>query len=334
MIGHEFQEEVAPIIKISHKALLADVGALASNSAHGVAFHRGLGNPLHPTSSNPLTTYLNNESIHAFSRKAYAKPNFAVVANGASHEEVSRWVHEFFGDLENGTPLVNLQFTKKEPIKYYGGEERIAHGSGNAMIIAFPGSGSFPGSAYRPEILVLAALLGGESSIKWSPGFSLLAQATVDFPQAHVKTFNSTYSGGGLLQISISGNAKDVKLVTYRVTKVLRSVASGNFSEEDFKRAVAAAKFNVLHVGYNIKEFTELIGVDLVAGEKAYQVDEIAKSIQNVTQDQLQKVRAYFRYSLVTRLTHVAIDCKVILGRESNGIGCRRLIRPAICRRY
>ena len=282
---------MAPILKLSQKALLASVEELATNSAHGVAFHRGLGNPLHITSSTPLTAYLNNELVEDFSRRAYAKPNFAVVAHGASHEELSKWVQEFFGDLETGTPLANLASARKESVVYYGGEERIAHGSGNNMIIAFPGSGSFPGPDYRPEILVLAALLGGESSIKWSPGLSLLAQATADLSQAHIKTFNSTYSRGGLLQISISGGAQHVRLASYQVTKALRSVASGDFSKEDFKRAVAAAKFKALDAGHNTMESIELAGVELILDEKAHKIDEIGKSIENVTQEQLQKVK-------------------------------------------
>ena len=288
--GHEFQEEVVPIIKLSQKSLLADVGELASNSAHGLAFHRGLGTPLHPTSSTPLTTYLNHEVIEDFSRNAYAKSNFAIVANGTSHEELSKWVHEFFGDSENSGRLLHPREITTEPTKYYGGEERIAHASDNSVVIALPGSSSFAGTAYKPEIAVLAALLGGESSIKWSPGFSLVAQATDEFPLAHAKTSHNSYSDAGLLQISISGNAHQVRLASFKVGKLLRSLESGSLSKDDFRRAVAAAKFKALDSGYTIGEDTELAGAALLKNGKAIQIDEIGKSIEGVTEEQLKKV--------------------------------------------
>lgn len=334
MPGHEFQEEVVPVIKLSQKSLLADAGELAINSAHGIAFHRGLGTPLHPASNTPLTTYLNHEIARAFSQIAYAKSNFAVVANGASHGELSKWVHEFFGDSESNTRLVHSRELRSEPTKYYGGEERIAHGSGNSMVIALPGSGSPTGTAYKPEISVLAALLGGESSIKWSPGFSLLARANTDFPLAHIKTFHSTYSDAGLLQISISGNANHVRLASYRVAKLLRSLASGNFSEDDFKRAVAAAKFKVLDSGHTIREDIELTGAALVKGGKAYQIDEVGESIEGVTVEQLKEVNTRIkRLSMINLLTCSALDSEIIISGQSNGISSWRFIYPAFCRR-
>jgi ubiquinol-cytochrome c reductase core subunit 2 len=238
----------------------------------------------------PLTTYLNHERVRAFSQRAYAKNNFAIVANGVSHEDLSKWVQEFFWDWKTSTSEVDLPPVENKPSKYYGGEERIAHGSGDSMIIAFPGSGSFTGSAYKPEISVLAALLGGQSSIKWSPGFSLLARATAAFPQAHIKTFHSTYSDAGLLQISISGNADHIRPASHEVVKTLNSVAAGNFSQEDFKKAVAAAKFNTLDAGQDIREGLELAGGGLVNGGNVYQIDEVAKSIERVTEEQLKKV--------------------------------------------
>ena len=321
--GHEFQEEVIRIIKLSQKTLLADVGELATNSAHGLAFHRGLGTPLHPTSSTPLTTYLNHEIIGEFGRNAYAKSNFAIVANGTSHEELSKWVHEFFGDSENSGRLLHPREIRTEPTKYYGGEERIAHASGNSVVIALPGSSSFAGTAYKPEIAVLAALLGGESSIKWSPGFSLLAQATKEFPLAHTKTIHNSYSDAGLLQISISGNARQVRLASFEVAKVLKSLESGNFSKDDFRRAVAAAKFKALDSGYTIGEGIELTGAALVKNGKAYQIDEVGKSIEGVTEEQLKEVHApIIRRAMANLLICPALDGEIVTGREGNGLDC------------
>ena len=287
--GHELQEEVLPVIKLAQKAILGKTTELAINSAHGVAFHRGLGNPLHPTSSTPITKYLHEEYLAEYSKSAYAKSNFAVVANGASHADLSKWVGEFFTESFT-SPSSNLPPSDKTPSRYYGGEERIAHDSGNSMILAFPGSASFTSGSYKPEMSVLAALLGGESTIKWSPGFSLLSKATATHPGAHIKTIHDTYSDAGLLYISLVGNARDIRNASHEVVKILKSVAAGNVSKEDIKKAVASAKFKTLESGQSIGTGIELTGAGLVQGGKAFQLDEVSKRIDGVTEEQVKAV--------------------------------------------
>ena len=287
--GHQFQEEVLPIIKLAQKSTLGDTAEMANNSAHAVAFHRGLGTPLHPISSSPFTKYLNEDGLFAFSQVAYAKDNFAVVANGASHSELSKWVGEFFTDSPAKAPSHYPKFGDT-PTKYYGGEERIAHDSGNNMIIAFPGSGSVTGGFFKPEIAVLTALLGGQTTIKWSPGFSLLSKATEDYPRVHIKTTHNTYSDAGLISISLSGDASQMREAASAVVKNLKSVAAGEVGKEDMKKAVATAKFQALESGQAISTGIELTGAGLVAGGKAFQLDEVGKSIDGVTYDKVIKV--------------------------------------------
>lgn len=287
--AHELHEEVEPNMNLSKKELLGNPIEFAMNSAHGVAFHRGLGNSLHPSSSTPMTKYLNENRLQQYSRVAYAKSNFAVVANGADHQELSKWINEFFTELDQSQPQ-DFPSTGTESTKYYGGEERIAHDSGNTMIIAFPGSGSATGSSYKPESQVLAALLGGQSSIKWTPGFSLLSKATAAYPQAHIATAHHTYSDAGLLTISMSGNADQIRQAGQEVVKAIKNVAAGNVSTDDINKAVATAKFKALESGQNMKTGIELTGAGLVQGGKAFQIDELGKSIDTVTEDQVKKV--------------------------------------------
>ena len=269
--------------------MLGHPDQFAINSAHGIAFHRGLGNPLYPSSSTPMTKYLDEGRLEAYSRVAYAKPNFAIVANGVSHQELMKWVGEFFTEVENSPPK-DIPSPGQETTKYYGGEERIAHDSGNAMVIAFPGSGSNMGVSFKPEVQVLATLLGGQSNIKWTPGFSLLSKATAAYPQAHTRTEHYTYSDAGLMTISMSGNASQIRDASQEVVKTLKSVAVGNVSKEDVKKAVASAKFKALESGQNISTGIELTGAGLVQGGKAFQIDELGKSIDGVTEDQVKKV--------------------------------------------
>lgn len=286
--AHELDEDVLRVIKLSQKALLANTAALAINSAYAVAFHRGLGVPLHFTSSTPITKYLDEKILDGFSRIAYCRSNIAVVANGASHTDLSKWMNEFFSETSRGLPEVPQLYSP--PTQYYGGEERISHDSGNNMVIAFPGSSSFTGGAFKPEILVLAALLGGGSTIKWSSGFSLLSKITASPPYPHITTTHSTYSDAGLLSISISGTAKHIEIASKEVVKTLNTIASGNVNQEDVKKAVATAKFEALNAGQNVATGLELTGAGLIQGGKAFQIDDVGKSISGVTEDQVKKV--------------------------------------------
>jgi ubiquinol-cytochrome c reductase core subunit 2 len=284
--AHELNEEVSRIMRLGQKNLLANPSHMAINSAHGLAFHRGLGTPLYPTSSTTFTKYLEPEEIYNFATSAYSKSNIAVVANGTSQAELSKWVREFFENTYTEGKKLESPATK-----YYGGEERIAHDKGNVMILAFPGTSSFTsGSAHRPEIAVLATLLGGESTIKWSPGFSLLAKAASQHQHAHVSTQNLGYSDAGLLAVTLSGNASHIAKASRSVVEALEKVASGNVSSEDIKKATALAKFRALEIGQDINAGLEATGSGLISGGRAYQIDEIAQSIEKVGEDKVKAV--------------------------------------------
>ncbi|KAK4691461.1 hypothetical protein P7C71_g5541, partial [Lecanoromycetidae sp. Uapishka_2] len=284
----KFSFKVTPIMDMSRKELLGKTSQFAINSAHAVAFHRGLGNPLYPSSSTPMSKYLDEGRLQTYSQVAYAKPNFAIVANGANQQELLKWVSEFFTEVQDSPPE-GFPVLGADPTKYYGGEERIAHASGNTMVIAFPGSGSVTGGSYKPESQVLTALLGGESNIKWAPGFSLLSKATEAYPGVHISTTHHTYSDAGLITISISGNAQQLRGASQDVVKTLKKVAAGDVSKEDVTKAIATAKFKALESGQNIDTGIELTGAGLVQGGKAFQLDELAKAIDSVTVDGVKK---------------------------------------------
>lgn len=289
---HEFDEQILPIIKLSQKSLLANTQEMSINSAHGTAFHRGLGEPLHPTSSTPLSKYLSAERISAYASSAYCKPNIALVANGVVQSDLTKWTDEFFGDAANDYPS-DLPSLESPPSKYYGGEERIAHASGNTMVIGFPGSSSFTaGSTYKPEISVLAALLGGRSTIKWSASFSLLANAASAHPGATVRTSHAVYSDAGLLYVTIDGSAKAVREAAKDTVKTMKKVAAGDFSKDDVAKAIARAKFDALEAGENLEAGLELTGAGLIHGGGAFQMDEVAKRIGGVSSEHVKQAAA------------------------------------------
>ena len=286
--AHELNEQVMRVMKFGQKNLLANPSHMAINSAHGLAFHRGLGTPLYPTSSTTFSKYLEPEEIYNFALSAYSKSNIAVVANGTSQSELSKWVREFFEDAYTGGRKL-----ESPQSKYYGGEERIAHDKGNVMVIAFPGSSSFTsGSSWKPEIGVLAALLGGQSSIKWTPGFSLLAKAASEHQHAHVSTQNFGYSDAGLLAVTVTGTASHIGKASHSVVETLKKIASGNVSGEDIKKATALAKFQALETGQDINAGLEATGSGLITGGKAYQIDEIGQAIDKVGEDKVKAVNS------------------------------------------
>ena len=288
-IAHVYNEEVLPLIHFAHKRFISSPVEMAINSAHSLAFHRGLGNSTASASQTPYTKYLDAETIEHFSKSAYAKSNFAVVANGADHGEFSKWVGQFFDDVP-ATPLQQLS-QGTEQTKYHGGEERLAHDGGNAMVIAFPGSSSFTGKFYKPEIAVLGSLLGGQSAVKWSPGFTILGQAKAT-PSTQVNTTSAIYSDAGLLFTTITGSAQSVAETARAAIDAINKIASGEISSEAIAKAKAAAKFKELENGQDIRAGLQLSGNGLVNNSQAYQIDEVAKAIDGVSEEAVKSVSA------------------------------------------
>lgn len=257
---------------------------MAIEAAHAVAFHRGLGTPILPPKIVPFTKYLSAEAVAEFAQNAYSKSNVALVASGPNSTELSKWVGQFFKDLPSGNaqPSVATQ--------YYGGEERIFYGmkSPNVVVIAFPGSSAFGTKGYKAEASVLAALLGGEPTIKWTPGFSLLSQATKGL-RVNVSTKNHAYSDAGLFTITVSGE-DDVGTASKNAVDTLKKVAAGEVSSEEIKKAIALAKFRALESAQTLETGLETTGSGLLHGSKPYQIGEVVKSFENVSEKQVHAV--------------------------------------------
>lgn len=311
--AHVMSEEVLPLVQLDQKTYLANTLEMAVNSAYGVAFHRGLGVPLKPASSTPISKYLTVENLEEYAACAYATPNFALVGNGVEHSELSKWVNEFFGDVSSQAPHA----LGGEQTKYYGGEERISHAGGNSLVLAFPGSSAPTGAFYKPEASVLAALLGGQSTIKWTPGFSLLSNATQDAPNMHIVTKSNIFSDAGLLTIEMNGSANDIRRTAGKVVDALKA-CSENISDEQFQKAKALAKFKELEHGQLPQAAMELTGAGLVQGNKAYQIDEVAKNLDSVTVD---KVKQFAKEALENKASVSAVgDLYVLPYAEEIGL--------------
>jgi ubiquinol-cytochrome c reductase core subunit 2 len=279
--AHEFHEEVQPIISLKQAKI--DALSQALDTVHSVAFHTGLGESLYPSSSTPIGSYLNEDSVSAFAQTAYSKANIAVVSDGASQNGLTQWMEAFFRTV----PATSSSTVSSSPSKYYGGEQRVARGGKNAYIIAFPGASLADNKA---ETSVLVALLGGESSISWTPGFTLLSKATAAAPGAQAIASNLAYSDAGLLTVQITGSAGAVKTAAEESVKALKSIVSGTISKEDLTKAIAKAKFDLLSTSELTGTGLVAAGSSLIHGGKPLQVADVLKSLDSVTADKLKTV--------------------------------------------
>ncbi|KAJ5263699.1 Cytochrome b-c1 complex subunit 2 [Penicillium angulare] len=291
---HELNEVVATLLKYQQQAVYSSPETVALDAAHGVAFHRGLGAPITPSQTTPYEKYLSGDALAQFAQDAYAKSNVALVSTGPNSADVSKWVGQFFKDLPAGSSSSQYKVQPSQASKYFGGEQRIPSKNGNAVVIAFPGSSAFGTAGYKAEASVLAALLGGESSIKWTPGFSLLSKATQGFSFLNVSTKNHAYSDAGLFTVTLSGAADQVGAASKNVVDALKKAAAGEVSSEDIKKAAALAKFRALESVQTLDTGLEATGSGLVHGSKAYQIGEIAQALENVSEEQVKEVAKSF----------------------------------------
>ncbi|KAK3944493.1 Metalloenzyme, LuxS/M16 peptidase-like protein [Diplogelasinospora grovesii] len=276
---HEFHEEIESVIH--QKQAKIGNADIALDAAHSVAFHTGLGNSLYPTPNTPISSYLNENSVAAYAEAVYNKANIAVIADGASQSGLSKWIEPFF----KAVPASSSSQLNSAASKYYGGEQRIAKAGANAMVIAFPGSSL---GASKAETAVLVGLLGGESNIKWSPGFSLLSKAAAAAPGAHVHATNYAYSDAGLMTIQITGPAAAIRKAAEESVKAIKSVVDGSVSKEDLTKAIAKAKFNLLSASEVSGTGLVHAGANLISGGNPLQVAETVKALESVTADKLK----------------------------------------------
>lgn len=282
--AYEFHEDVERVLKLKQAKLHADVSALALDQVHSVAFHNGLGASLYPAPTAPLKSYLNEHSIAAFAEAAYAKPNIALIGDGATTSALSKWTEHFFKSVpaSTGSSSLNTKATT-----YFGGEQRTSHTGGNSVAIAFPGSSY---GNFKPEIAVLASLLGGQSSVKWAAGFSLLSKAAASAPGAKASASSLTYSDAGLLAIQVTGAAASVRTAAQEAVKALKSIAESGVSKEDLTKAIAKAKFDALASSESGVSTILSAGSGIVQSGKPYQVAETTQGIEGVTADKLKSV--------------------------------------------
>lgn len=244
-----------------------------------------MGSSIYPSSSTSLGPYLSENSVAAFASAVYTKPNIAIVADGATQSNLSKWVEPFFRDVPSSPESPLQLFT--EASKYYGGEQRTSLTGTNALVIGFPG---FNLSSDKADVAVLTALLGGESSVKWSPGFSLLAKASAAAPGSTIVAKNLAYTDAGLLTIQVTGSPVAVRKGAEEAVKALKSVAESGVTKDVLTKAIAKAKFDLLSANELTGNGMVAAGNSLIHGGKIFQVTDALKSYDQVTADKVKAV--------------------------------------------
>ncbi|BFZ55555.1 ubiquinol-cytochrome c reductase core subunit 1 [Savitreella phatthalungensis] len=272
-------ETVVPLAKLEFDNFLSSPTAIARDLVHNAAFRRGLGNTLLSAPETPVTA----DMVAEFARKSYVRNNIAVIATGADSSEISQLVGQYFADVPAGSKL------ESTATKYFGGEARYPFRSTTAHYnIAFPGVKASPHPS--PEQTVLGYILGGSSSIKWSPGQSLLAKLAYESgPFTKSVATHTSYNDAGLFSIELSGPTSTIAQAAASSLSTLKKLASGA-SKEDVTRAVAHAKFDAYTAAEERTLSAEPIGRALILDGKAPDVATFVSAIEKVSPEQVAKV--------------------------------------------
>ncbi|WRT66534.1 uncharacterized protein IL334_003493 [Kwoniella shivajii] len=235
--GYELKELVLPVVQSESVFAQTSPSTLALDVAHNLAFRKGLGNSLYASPHYPVTL----DDVKSFAQGAFSKSNVAVIGSGISTEALSQAVSSAFG---SGTSSPTSGSLKTQSTSYFGGETRIPldiHAPATSvptMVIAYGSS-----STASPDLKVLKHLLGGESSLKWTPGVSPLSQAADKVPGSSAKAFLLPYSDAALFGVVVSApTSVQLAGLAKEVASIIKS-AGKEAKDEEVKRAVAKAKF-------------------------------------------------------------------------------------------
>lgn len=233
---HEYSELVLPTVESEARAALASPSTLALDLAHNLAFRRGLGNSLFASPHSPVTA----SDVKAYAQQAFSKTNISVLGSGISTDALSKAVQSAFGSGSAGSPTLSSGSSE-----YFGGESRVPldlHADPNAqptMVIAYGASG-----APTADMKVLPYIIGGDSSVKWTPGTSELSIRAAGISGASAQSFILPYSDAALLGVVLTAPTSEVlRDLANVVVDDLSKVQNGKLGKDIVKRSVAKAKF-------------------------------------------------------------------------------------------
>lgn len=227
---HEF-DEVSHQVEIETAYARSTPDIAIVDEAHRVAFHNGLGNSLFA----PTTSKIDVAKVKNFAKRIFTSGNIALIGSGIGHDQLTS-LAESFAALPSGAAV------KSDPSKYYGGESRIeAESDLGHFLLAYEGAAH--GTNQFAATQILRYVLGGDKFVKWSPGASPFAQTAAKISaDTQISAFNLGYTDNGLFGVYVTAPHKKVTAAVEAATEQLKAISS-KISAEDYKRAVAQAKF-------------------------------------------------------------------------------------------
>ncbi|GJJ68558.1 ubiquinol-cytochrome c reductase core subunit 2 [Entomortierella parvispora] len=293
---HEFHavaEEVAAERSVAESSPeVAVVEAL-----HAAAFRNGLGNSVYASPYADIST----EDLKAFAAKNFVANKISLVATGVSEAELKSLADSAFSHVAAGSA------SQVEAAKYFGGDVRVgAATDAGHVAVAFQGAAAGTPEFYTAQ--VLRSLLGGDRFIKWSTaGVSPLSAAAGKIGHgAQISAFNFGYSDAGLFGVYAKADHKDITEAAKTAVGALKA-ASKSVSDEEFKRALAQAKFETASRYETRVASTEVLAEQALQGQKV-SVSESLAALDKVQVGDVSKFAAKLLNSKPTT---------VVLGKTS-----------------
>ncbi|KAI8357190.1 Metalloenzyme, LuxS/M16 peptidase-like protein, partial [Mortierella sp. GBAus27b] len=233
---------------------------------HNAAFRHGLGNSVYAA---PYS-HFSSADLKEFAANNFVGNKLALVATGVSEAELKSLADSAFGQVAAGSAV------QTEATKYYGGDVRVPHDSALGHVaVAFQGAAIGSPDFYTAK--VLRTLLGGDRFVKWSTsGVSPLAAAAGKIGNGtQISAFHYGYSDAGLFGVYAQSEHKTVTEAAKAAVDSLKAAAK-SVSAEDFKRALAQAKFETATRFESRAIGTEILAAQAFSGHKVSASEALA----------------------------------------------------------
>nr|CAG8617296.1 4800_t:CDS:2 [Entrophospora candida] len=275
---HEFKE-VKQSVAFERSTAESTPEILTLETAHEVAFRNGLGNSLF---ANSTTKIKSSEDVIAYANKVYTAPNITIIGTGVDHNELETLTENLFKDINHTLPATPINS------KYFGGEVRLSSGNDTShFVLAFEGAPGGTSDFYTLQIL--RSLLDGDKYTKWGEGVTKLAQTANKFVDTKISAFNTGYSDAGIFGVYFSGKPTSIRSAVDATVEQLQHVAKG-VDIEEFKRAIAKAKYNTA-ASYDARySKTETLGNQILSSAKITSASEAVSGYDHIKASDVTKI--------------------------------------------
>ncbi|XP_075225010.1 ubiquinol-cytochrome c reductase core protein 2 [Lycorma delicatula] len=272
-------EDNIPRIKYELAALPPQAKAI--DLLHKAAYRQGYGNPLFVKDFN--ISKIGSETLQHHVVSLFTSSRASVTGVGVSSDIVTSFASDLELPVGSGPDV---------PAVYYGGEVFEESNTGlTHAAIAVKAAGLKNKDAIN--FAVLRHALGGWSSIKWSRGGSLLAEAMCGFDKpVSVSALYAAHADSGLLGFIISAPSSIAKSA---VTSAAHVLSEGKIPNDLIERAKIQLKNEILHAAQNGEELVADIGNQILLFDGNYVTPlQLANDISQVSASSVTEALSSF----------------------------------------